>query len=274
MGFKKNITARAKGSFRRGQEEGRQKIKTKKRIDKERAQDAYEKGYYRPSKSVKKLGEISVAAQDKFHKTGKLIKKTAKILKPIGKAIYDIAEKATRPPTQNTRNRQYSRDTGRNGPPQRHASIFDDDDFDDSKIRWRKSSQFYDDDPSEGEEYRYFGSPFGEKRGSDSERSHYKRKEKQVISYPSASTILDVGLKRGKGNAPQIIGDIPYQSYGGSRGDVSAILNMGISKTPRQPQRQRAYTSPKLMDIAPSRASGSIESIMNIGLKPVKRTKK
>lgn len=271
MGFKKNITARAKGSFRRGQEEGRQKIKTKKRIDKERAQDAYEKGYYRPSKSVKKLGEISVAAQDKFHKTGKLVKKTAKILKPIGKALYDIAEKATRPPTQNTRNIRYSRDTGRNGPSQRHGSIFDDDDFDDSKVRWGGGSRFRDDDSDDGEEYRYFGSPFGEKRGS--ERSHSKRKEKQGISYPSASTILDVGLKRGKGNAPQIIGDIPYQSYGGSRGDVSAILNVGVSKTPRQSQRQPTFYTPKLMDIAPSRP-GSIESIMNIGLKPVKRTKK
>lgn len=301
MGYRKKISSRVKGSFERGQEEGRHKIRVKKEREADEAEEEYVRGYNRPSKVIEKLGEISVAAEEKLHKSGKTLKKTKKVakkvgpaLKPVGKAIYDVAERVTRPPAKPTRNPY--RVGSRSKP-----SIFDDD-FDDEDIEWRgsplgssiRSSRFrFDDDE---EEYRPFGRPFGKTRGSGS----IPPKPKSP-SYYSPEGVLGVGMvKLGQG-PPHLIGDIPRQSYGTGTGDISAIIGMGksrqsprpaykkpelldapsfvrgaspkdvsailsIGKTAETPKR--GYVKPQLLDIAPSRSrpAASIESILGIGV--------
>ena len=301
MGYRKKISSRVKGSFERGQEEGRHKIRVKKEREADEAEEEYVRGYHRPSKVIEKLGEISVAAEEKLHKSGKTLKKTKKVakkvgraLKPVGKAIYDVAERVTRPPAKPTRNPY--RVGSRSKP-----SIFDDD-FDDEDIEWRgsplgssiRSSRFrFDDDE---EEYRPFGRPFGETRGSGS----IPPKPKSP-SYYSPEGVLGIGMVKSGQGPPHLIGDIPRQSYGTGTGDISAIIGMGKSRqSPRPAYKKpelldasssirgatpkdvsailtmgktaetpkRGYVKPQLLDIAPSRSrpAASIESILGIGV--------
>jgi hypothetical protein len=262
MGYRKKISSRVKGSFERGQEEGRHKIRVKKEREADEAEEEYVRGYHRPSKVIEKLGEISVAAEEKLHKSGKTLKKTKKVakkvgraLKPVGKAIYDVAERVTRPPAKPTRNPY--RVGSRSKP-----SIFDDD-FDDEDIGWRgsplgssiRSSRFrFDDDE---EEYRPFGRPFGKTKSQISPKP-------KTPSYYSPEGVLGVGMV--KNGQPHLIGDIPYQSYGSSSGGVSAILGMG--KSPHQRSPRPAYKKPELLD-APSFVRGAspkdVSAILSIG---------
>jgi|GEM_PF-5195571 len=297
MGYRKKISSRVKGSFERGQEEGRHKIRVKKEREADEAEEEYVRGYNRPSKVIEKLGEISVAAEEKLHKSGKTLKKTKKVakkvgraLKPVGKAIYDVAERVTRPPAKPTRNPY--RVGSRSKP-----SIFDDD-FDDEDIEWRgsplgssiRSSRFrFDDDE---EEYRPFGRPFGKTKSQISPKP-------KTPSYYSPEGVLGVGMV--KNGQPHLIGDIPRQSYGTDAGDIFAIIGMGksrqsprpaykkpelldappfvrgatpkdvsailtIGKTAETPKR--GYIKPQLLDIAPSRSrrATSPESILGIGM--------
>lgn len=266
MGYRKKISSRVKGSFERGQEEGRHKIRVKKEREADEAEEEYVRGYNRPSKVIEKLGEISVAAEEKLHKSGKTLKKTKKVakkagraLKPVGKAIYDVAERVTRPPAKPTR-KPYR--VGSRSKP----SIFDDD-FDDEDIGWRgsplgssiRSSRFrFDDDE---EEYRPFGRPFGETRGSGS----IPPKPKSP-SYYSPEGVLGVGMVKSGQGQPHLIGDIPRQSYGSSTGDISAILGMG--KPQQSPRHRHAYKKPEMLD-APSFVRGAtskdVSAILTIG---------
>ena len=305
MGYRKKISSRVKGSFERGQEEGRHKIRVKKEREADEAEEEYVRGYHRPSKVIEKLGEISVAAEEKLHKSGKTLKKTKKgvkkigrALKPVGKAIYDVAERVTRPPAKPTR-KPYR--VGSRGNP----SIFDDD-FDDEDIGWRgsplgssmRSSRFRFDD--EEEEYRPFGRPFGKTKSQISPKP-------KTPSYYSPEGVLGIGMVKSGQGPPHLIGDIPRQSYGTGTGDISAIIGMGKSRqSPRPAYKKpelldassstrgaspkdvsailsmgktaetpkRGYVKPQLLDIAPSRSrpAASIESILGIGVekKPVR----
>jgi hypothetical protein len=299
MGYRKKISSRLKGSFERGQEEGRHKIRVKKEREADEAEEEYVRGYNRPSKVIEKLGEISVAAEEKLHKSGKTLKKTKKVakkvgraLKPVGRTIYDIAERVTRPPAKPTRNPY--RVGSRSKP-----SIFDDD-FDDEDIGWRgsplgssiRSSRFRFDD--EEEEYRPFGRPFGKTKSQISPKP-------KTPSYYSPEGVLGIGMVKSGQGPPHLIGDIPRQSYGTGTGDISAIIGMGKSRqSPRHAYKKpelldasssirgatpkdvsailtmgktaetpkRGYVKPQLLDIAPSRSrpAASIESILGIGV--------